>query len=332
MCFISGIGPMPDALQMGQWCVRTDRNTMQGSTRTLCTEVSTQTLRPLRRSRCKMADSEEMKSGGVRVNKCFKSFASRRQSDEFIEEGRVMINEHVARLGARVNSGDVVTLDGVVVRWERLTVDVKMEDFIYIKHWKDLNTICTTDERVENNIIEKVSTFHKKIKTDRVFPVGRLDESSTGLMLLTSDGRVPGAVLGGKSASEKRYQVTSDLYVSEEDVSRLREGVEISTVAQRDRSVRRTYVAKTLPCAIERGDADNDLIITLKEGRNRQIRKMLGAFGYTTRAIHRTHFMGFSLEGLSGPGDSCLLNADEMRMLQEKLDQSEVVGSEVEES
>ena len=254
--------------------------------------------------------------GGIRVNKCFKSFASRRESDSFIENGRVIINDRVAKSGERVFPGDVVKLDGTQVNWERLTVDVSTNDFIYIKHWKAENVACTTDFSISNNIIDRIIGFEDV--QDRMFPVGRLDEASTGLILLTSDGRLPNTLLGAEKQCTKDYIVTPDKYVSDDDLDQLRRGVVITTVASRDRQVRKKTISRSLPCQIERQN-DKNLLFHLQEGRNRQIRKMLGTLGYTTRKIHRIGFMDITLDGLKGPGDSVLLNSEEMATIKEKL-------------
>lgn len=268
-------------------------------------------------------------SDGVRINKCFKSFASRRESDELVSSGRVVINDRVARPGDRVYPGDVVRLNGEIVEWERLTVDVKTENFLYVKHWKALGVVCTTNEDDPDNILNQIdmSAVCRKAgystkwqqESDRVFPVGRLDQMSTGIILLTSDGRVPNAVLGAKSRSEKRYVVLPDMRLDDSEIEQLREGVKITTATSRDGRVRKLMASRTLQCDVERGDG-LELIMTLNEGRNRQIRKMLGALGYTARAIHRTSFMGITLDGLSEPGESCLLSEDEMKIVRDKLE------------
>lgn len=253
---------------------------------------------------------------GIRVNKCFKSFASRRESDAFIENGRVTINGEKAFPGARVQEGDIVKLDDRIVDWQRLTVDVEDDDFVYIKHWKKLDVECTTDENIPNSIMNSMKCFTES--HDRIFPVGRLDQASTGLILLTSDGRLPNAVLGAKNSCEKTYLVHPDVKVSDDDIRRLRDGVVITTYAERDGRERKQRNSRTLSCHVERADG-LQLFITLREGRNRQIRKMLGALGYTTRAIHRVSFMGITLDGLAGPGDSCLLNEKEMDKVRKEI-------------
>lgn len=254
---------------------------------------------------------------GVRINKCFKSFASRRESDAFIQHGRVQINGELAVQGARVFPGDVVQFDGRVIEWERLNVAADVDNFTYLKLWKDLGVVCTTDETIANNVVVVVPKHVRG--PDRVFPVGRLDGNSTGLLLLTSDGRLPTLMLGAGKKCVKEYVVTPDVYVTDEDLSRLREGVVISTVAQRDRGVRKTLTVPTIPCEVGRKPSGNQLVFRLQEGRNRQIRKMLGALGYTARAIHRTAMMGITLNGLRGPGDVQPLNDTEMLIVREKL-------------
>lgn len=261
-------------------------------------------------------EKSEQSTPGIRINKCFKSFASRRHSDSFVEDGRVRINGEVATAGARVFPGDTVKLDDNTVEWERLTVDVQTETFTYLKHWKDRNVICTTDDTVPNNIIRQISNRYQA--RDRIFPVGRLDEKSTGLILLTSDGRLSTAVLGADKNCTKEYLVTPDMYVTDEDLNRLEEGVVITTEAQRDGNVRKRLTAPTLPCDVERREGLR-ILLRLQEGRNRQIRKMLGVLGYTTRRIQRVAFMGITLDGLEGPGDARELSAAEMALVKEKL-------------
>jgi hypothetical protein len=135
---------------------------------------------------------------GIRINKCFKDFTSRREADRLVQDGRVLVNGELALIGTKVFAGDEVTLDGKAVDWQQLAiVDTRVEaeeQFRYIKYWKPRGVVCTTDERVRNNIIEAVGY------PARIFPVGRLDKDSSGLILLTSDGRLPNAVL-------RRYSV-----------------------------------------------------------------------------------------------------------------------------
>ncbi len=249
--------------------------------------------------------------GSVRINKCFGSFASRREADAFVSEGRVTVNGKVAVPGSRVYPADVVRLDDKVVDWERLALaESATSTFHYIKYWKPFGVVCTTETSEPANIIRALDAPF----SDRIFPVGRLDMNSTGLIFLTSDGRVPEAVLGASRDCTKQYLVKPDRYVSDRHLHQLRNGVVIKTVAQRD-NTRRALVAPTLPCRVDRVGDGVHLRFFLNEGRNRQIRRMLGVLGYTTRAIHRERFMDISLEGLEKPGDWAHLQDWEVSLL-----------------
>jgi len=225
---------------------------------------------------------------GIRINKCFKEFVSRRESDRYVADGRVQINGVVAKPGARVFPGDCVTLDGKPVSWEKLAIvreDGDLESqFVYIKYWKPRGVICTTDTRIEGNIIDAVS--HPK----RIYPVGRLDKDTSGLILLTSDGRVPNSILRASGKKSKEYRVEVNRAITERHLTMLREGVLITTVAQRDRKAK-PLTAYTLPAQVER-IADNKVLMTIYEGRNRQIRKMMEALGYKVVKLHRLKVMG----------------------------------------
>jgi 23S rRNA pseudouridine2604 synthase len=125
---------------------------------------------------------------------------------------------------------------------------------------------------------------------------GRLDKDSTGLILLTSDGRLPNAVLRSGHCHDKKYVVTVDREVRAADVVLLRAGVVISTPVQRDR-VSRIVTARTLPCRVDQvGRCTLEMV--LQEGRNRQIRRMLDHVGYEVTALHRVEVMGLDLSGL----------------------------------
>ena len=236
----------------------------------------------------------------MRVNKCFKDFTSRRESDKLVEQGRVTVNGAVASAGARVFPGDVVRLDGDPIDWEAKNQNVASTDaFRYVKYWKPRGITCTTDRRDRTNILDAVRY------PERVFPVGRLDKDSTGLILLTSDGRLPNAALRARARKEKKYVVRLDRPAREADLRTLREGVVISTPVRRDK-VDRIVTARTLPCDVrfagngkDSRDAARDVAVTLREGRNRQIRRMFDAVGYVVRDLHRTEIMGIGLEGLT---------------------------------
>ena len=246
------------------------------------------------------------------MNKCFKAFTSRREADRLIASGRVAVNGTVVDAGARVFPGDAVTLDNAAIDWESLAVvrdgsgGADATQFRYVKYWKPRGVTCTTDRRDRTNIVDAVGF------PERIFPVGRLDKDSTGLILLTSDGRLPDAVLRSGRRHEKRYLVDVDAALRERDVETLREGVVISTPVQRDR-VDKVLTARTLPCEARRVGR-RTLEIVLREGRNRQIRRMLDEVGYGVVNLHRTEIMGIGLGGLR-PGTWAPCDKEEMRKI-----------------
>jgi pseudouridine synthase len=170
---------------------------------------------------------------------------------------------------------------------------------------------------------------------ERVFPVGRLDKDSTGLILLTSDGRLPNAALRAGAKKEKKYVVCLDRPAREADLQTLREGVVISTPVRRDK-VDRIVTARTLPCDVafvkERNGKENfaAVRVTLREGRNRQIRRMFDAVGYVVRDLHRTEIMGIGLEGLTaGEWKEC--SPEEMELIRACLEDADADADATEE-
>ena len=138
-------------------------------------------------------------AGGVRVNKALRATHSRREADRLIEAGRVTVNAVAATSGHRLVRGDAVCLDGLPVDWERLNpppaaaaAAAAGSRFIYLKYWKPRGVVCTTDRRQRGNILDELGPLPGV--TDRVYPVGRLDAESTGLLLLTSDGEIVNGV------------------------------------------------------------------------------------------------------------------------------------------
>ena len=267
---------------------------------------------------------------GVRINKCLTSL-SRRGADDAIDEGRVTVNGKPAQPGQRVFSGDKVELDGRLQRWERLAKAKQMEpstslekrQFVYIKYWKPKGVTSTSDTRDASNII---SAGGFDLFPQRLFTVGRLDKDSTGLILLTSDGRVNNALLSPATKKEKSYEVTLDKLPTEEDIEKLENGVVIQTTVQRDNRANRDINVKTLPCVVKRIGSNNSkrLQFTLTEGRNRQIRKMCSVLGYTVVDLHRTMFCGISLKGIS-EGNWKELTANEMIIVQKAIKASAII-------
>ena len=180
---------------------------------------------------------------GIRLNKVFKATHSRREADKLIESGRVSINgiPITTKGGIKVIPyQDIITLDGQIVHgWEQMNaiqntnhqdIDDQVEDsssslntesFEYVKYFKPLGVTCTTDQRIQNNIIDAIQSDGYNPR-HRVYPVGRLDKETSGLILLTSDGRVVNSVLRGERKQPKVYKVMVNGKLKDTDLQRLR--------------------------------------------------------------------------------------------------------------
>ncbi|MBL7944273.1 MAG: 23S rRNA pseudouridine(2604) synthase RluF [Flavobacteriales bacterium] len=195
---------------------------------------------------------------------------SRRGAEEFIASGRVTINGVVAKLGNRVGEGDVVLIDG-----KPLKVKPKL---IYLALNKPAGIVCTTETHVRNNIVDFVN-YHQ-----RLFPIGRLDKDSEGLIFLTNDGDIVNKILRAGNNHEKEYIVRLDKAYNGEFIRKMANGVPIlDTVTQKCRV-----------WGIDR----NTFGIILTQGLNRQIRRMCEYFGYEVTALKRIRIMNISLGNL----------------------------------
>jgi len=196
---------------------------------------------------------------------------SRRQADAAIAEGRVRVNGETATLGTQVGEGDRVELDG-------RPVQARLE-FVYLALNKPVGITCTTERHVEGNIIDFVG------HPERIFPIGRLDKDSEGLILLTNNGDIVNELLRVENRHEKEYEVTVDREVSDEFLRGMAHGVDI--LGQR-----------TLPCAVRR-IGRNGFGIILTQGLNRQIRRMCAVFDYQVRRLRRVRINNLRLDGLA---------------------------------
>ncbi len=195
---------------------------------------------------------------------------SRREADRLIEEGRVTLNGRVAVLGDQVRPGDVIARDGTVVPWGN--------EPIYIKFHKPVGVTTTTELDVPDNIISYIG------HPARIFPIGRLDKDSSGLILLTNDGEIVNEILRVEHGHEKEYLVQVDRPFDEAFLEQMARGVVI-------------LGKSTKPCRISRlGKRKFRIILT--EGRNRQIRRMCQALGYRVLALHRERIMHITINGL----------------------------------
>jgi 23S rRNA pseudouridine2604 synthase len=211
----------------------------------------------------------------MRINKYLseRGLCSRREADSWVEKGRVSINGVTATLGSRVQPGDSVQVDGRTVGDEVAHV--------YIALHKPVGIECTADPRVPDNVIDFVA--HR----EKIFPIGRLDKNSEGLLLLTNDGDIVNDLLRANHGHEKEYLVTVDRPVTDEFLRGMAGGVHIL-----DRV--------TAPCRVTRV-SKNEFRIVLKQGLNRQIRRMCEVFDYTVRRLIRVRFVNIRLEGIA-PG------------------------------
>ena len=208
----------------------------------------------------------------MRINKFFteQGLCSRRAADRLIAEGRVTINGQVAKLGDQVSPQDLVARDGVVLqRGNRL---------VYLKYHKPVGVTTTTELHVRRNIIAEIG------HTARIFPIGRLDKDSSGLILLTNDGDIVNEILRVEHGHEREYRVEVDREFDETFLVRMAQGVTILGVPTR-------------PCIVARLGPRRFRII-LTEGRNRQIRRMCQALGYRVVSLHRVRIMHITIEGL----------------------------------
>src|SRR2546427_3046748 len=206
----------------------------------------------------------------VRINKFFteQGFCSRRAADRMVGESRVRINGRVAVLGDQVTNADVVTVDGRVVRHRPQPA--------YLAYHKPVGVTCTTEPDVRDNIVEAIGY------PERIFPIGRLDKDSSGLILLTNDGDIVNRILRAEFGHEREYLVTVNRPYTRPFLDRLEQGVLI-------------LGKKTSPCRAIRVDQSSFRIV-LTEGRNRQIPRMCSATGFRGTRLGRRRSMHIALE------------------------------------
>ncbi len=201
-------------------------------------------------------------------------FCSRREADKLIEQHRVTINGKLPELGTKVLPGDIVKVNG-----KPIAASAKNKsDRIYIAYNKPIGITCTTELHVRGNIIDAIK--HK----ERIFPIGRLDKPSEGLIFLTSDGDIVNKILRAENAHDKEYVVTVNQPISERFIERMARGVPILGTI-------------TDPCRVTMQSRFVFKII-LTQGLNRQIRRMCEYLGYEVTKLKRTRIMNVDLTGL----------------------------------
>lgn len=228
----------------------------------------------------------------IRLNKFFTEhgICSRREADRLIESGAVTVNGCVAKLGDRVSPSDLILCNGRAIPWENAPV--------YIKYNKPVGVTTTSESHVARNIIAEIG------HPERIFPIGRLDKDSSGLILLTNDGNIVNQILRAEFGHEREYVVEVDRPFDQLFLDRMSSGVVV-------------LGSKTRPCRLIRVGPKR-FRITLIEGRNRQIRRMCFALGYRVMSLHRARIMHITVNGL-GVGEWRELNERERKQLLEAV-------------
>ena len=198
---------------------------------------------------------------------------SRREADDYIAQNRVSVNGVMATLGMKVDENDVVMLDGKILKGEIKRVT--------IAYHKPVGITCTSERDVAGNIIDAVNY------PDRVFPIGRLDKDSEGLILLTSDGSIVNRILRAENGHEKEYIVNLTSNIKPGFKRAMESGVTIYNPVRHE-------TTKTLPCKIKI-ESDTAFKIILNQGLNRQIRRMCSELGYTVARLKRIRIMNIDL-------------------------------------
>ena len=210
-------------------------------------------------------------------------FCSRREADKFIESGRVSINGKEAKKGNRVTENDLVFIDGEPLK--------KKTAPVYIMLNKPKGITCTTDLKDKTNIIDFINY------KSRIFPIGRLDKFSEGLIFLTNDGDIVNKILRAGNMHEKEYVVTTDKSITPDFINKMRNGVKIlGTITNK--------------CFVKQ-EGDKRFTIILTQGLNRQIRRMCAALGYKVTSLKRVRIMNITLSGLA-PGKWRNFTAEEI--------------------
>jgi len=209
----------------------------------------------------------------VRLNKYISEtgICSRREADKWIDAGRVTCNGLRAALGTLVQEGDEVRVDGELIGAKKQQ--------IYIALNKPVGITCTTESHIENNVIDLVG------HPERIFPIGRLDKDSEGLILLTNNGDIVNEILRSENNHEKEYVVTVDRPITDLSLQMMASGVKIMGEL-------------TKPCKVSRIDQKSFRMI-LTQGLNRQIRRMCSALGYKAQRLERVRIMNIHLGTLA---------------------------------
>lgn len=212
-----------------------------------------------------------MEENLIRINKYLSEtgFCSRREADKLIDEGRVTVNGKVPEMGTKITLDDEIRVDGKLVR-------EKKEKRIYLAFNKPVGIECTTNQNVRNNIVDYINY------PERIFPIGRLDKASEGLIFMTNDGDIVNKILRARNNHEKEYIVTVNKPITERFIQRMGNGIPILETVTRK-------------CHVEQV-SKNIFKIILTQGLNRQIRRMCEYLGYEVTALKRIRIINISLD------------------------------------
>ena len=208
----------------------------------------------------------------TRLNKYFSEigFCSRRAADKLIQEGRVLINGELALVGQKINLEDIIKVDGE-------PLNTKRNKKVYLAFNKPIGIVCTTDTRLEkDNIIDFINY------PSRIYPIGRLDKPSEGLIFLTNDGDIVNKILRARNNHEKEYQVTVNKPVTDDFVSKMSSGIPILDTITRKCFIKQTH--------------KKQFKIILTQGLNRQIRRMCEYLDYRVTKLRRVRIMNIKLD------------------------------------
>lgn len=227
----------------------------------------------------------------TRVNKFLTeaNYCSRRQADKLIMEGRVKINDRQAKLGDKVTEDDIVIVDG-----SQVAIPNKAHTYLMLN--KPVGIICTTDETAPDNIVQFIDF------PERIYPVGRLDVESSGMIILTNDGSIVNKILRAEHQIEKEYVVEVAEEITTEQIKMLQKGVELED-------------GPTKPCKVKK-ISPKKFAIVITEGRNRIIRRMVETIGHQVVRLARVRIGKLQLSNMK-VGTYRKLNEDEVVMLTE---------------
>lgn len=227
----------------------------------------------------------------IRLNKALSEagICSRRQADRLIEEGKILVNGETALMGMKVSNNDILEVNG-----KKILLGAEPE--IVLAFYKPKGIVCTTSKEDKNNIIDYIKY------PSRIYPVGRLDKDSEGLILLTNNGELMDQILRSRNHHEKEYVVQVNKKLKKEILQAMESGVPILDTMTR-------------PCKITQC-SDKEFKIILTQGLNRQIRRMCEYFGYRVTFLKRIRIMNIHLDGLQ-KGKYRLIEGEELKLLKE---------------